>query len=278
MRILHRALMAAALITGVVAAQSADRFDVASIKRAAPASADGIVDVFPGRLWVPNGSVRSMVVAAYGINREQLAELPDWGVRDRFAVTATFPPGTKPTQAEVMVMLRNLLADRFALVTHFEDRPAAVYALVVARKDGRLGRWLSPSKTHCAEGVAERQKQVFQIEAPPSRVSPDSKRPPCGIRRGRDFLTGGAQSTADIAKSLEIDVGKPVLDMTDLSGRFDFDLKFTRPAGIQPDSIVPDDAPIIFTALQEQLGLKLESRRLPIRTLVIDRLEQPTED
>jgi hypothetical protein len=64
MRILHRALIAAALITAVAAAQSPDRFDVASIKRADPASADGIVDVFPGRLWVPNGSVRSMIVAA----------------------------------------------------------------------------------------------------------------------------------------------------------------------------------------------------------------------
>jgi uncharacterized protein (TIGR03435 family) len=149
---------------------------------------------------------------------------------------------------------------------------------VTARKDGRLGRWMAPSKTDCAEGIAERQKQVFQIVAPPSRVSPDGKRPPCGIRRGRDFLTGGAQSAADIAKSLEIDVGKTVIDMTDVVGRFDFDLKFTRPAGIQPDSVVPDHAPIIFTALPEQLGLKLESRRLPVKTLVIDRLEHPMED
>ena len=165
-------------------------------------------------------------------------------------------------------MLRALLAERLHLEAHLEMREQPVYELVFARRDRSLGPQIIRTERNCAEAAAARDAGQ---PAPP--LAPASNgAPPCGIRANRgEFLAGGI-TMEGLARNLASRAGRVIFDRTGLTGYYQVTLTFA------PD-IAGDasDAPTLFTALQEQLGLKLEPARAPLQTLIIDRVERPTE-
>jgi uncharacterized protein (TIGR03435 family) len=183
--------------------------------------------------------------------------------------------------------MRAMLADRFKLVVHFENREQPVYDLILARPDKRLGPAIKPSDVDCvARDAAERAAREAAMAAgqalsPPTvpPFDPSASTPPCTRRR---LGTGweGDFTMAALAQLLRADAGRRVIDKTGLSGSYRLSFTFERSAsGRGPDvAAAPDALPTVFTAVQEQLGLKLESSRASRETLIIDRLERPTEN
>lgn len=193
----------------------------------------------------------------------QMIGAPAWINTERYSIRAKPPAGTPP--AAMSVMIRNLLKDRFQLATHLETREQPIFHLVMARGDGRLGSDL--------------------------KVSPECQSPPCGTgRTGPGLLVGSGRRMAQLVTALSDLTGRPVIDKTGLTGLYDFTLKFTYegrmpglmgPLGVPAGTPAPaadPDAPSLSAALQEQLGLKLESARGPVEVVVIERFEKPTFD
>ena len=176
-------------------------------------------------------------------------------------------------------MLRALLTNRFGLMAHTETRDALVYALVRIRRDGPLGPQLTPSSLDCSKpggflrGNAGAGAPIAVVE-----------KPQCGIISNVDanggVLRGGGRSMADLARNLTGRVNRDVIDRTGLSGTYDFTLRWTPENFQNPaDNAGPSrDGTIIFTALQEQLGLTLEAQRGPVEFLIIDTVDRPTPD
>jgi uncharacterized protein (TIGR03435 family) len=270
------------------ASQSAmPAFEVASIKRNNSGEGFTTRGAQPGgRVTFVNIPLRQMIIAAYGVQPFQVIGGPSWITSDRFDVIAKAPEGVPPDQMNLM--LQSLLADRFKLRTHNETRELPVYALVKARTDGKLGAALKPAAVDC--GPAGRGRG-----GPPPPAAAGSGAPAPGpamgcramIAPGR--ITVGGQPIAQLATLLSQQVGRPVIDKTGLTGGYDFEVSFMPeggrggPAGPLPPGApalppIDPDAPSLFTALQEQLGLKLESERGPVEVVIIDTVEQPTED
>jgi uncharacterized protein (TIGR03435 family) len=172
-------------------------------------------------------------------------------------------------------MMEKALVERFGLKLHRERREMAVYRLVVARQDGRLGPRLTPSSVDCQQWFAEKKPQLGA--GGPSPVAPGGARPACMLMAQRRFITGGTQPISRLTPALESMTGRFVIDETGLKGNYDIDLEFapTIEAGGAPAA---DGAPSIFTALQEQLGLKLEADRRPMEVVVIDAIARPAAD
>jgi len=152
-----------------------------------------------------------------------------------------------------VAMLRAMLADRFRLVTHAETREAPAYALVLARKDERLGPQLRHAEEDCGA-------------SPAVKPSPDDGHP-CELQIGGE-IRGRGQRMDQLAKTLLQFVGRSIVDRTGLTGGFDFDIQASEIAG-------GDDLPSIYTAIQEQLGLKLEPIRAPVEFVVVDHIDHP---
>ncbi len=259
-------------------ATPAPAFEVASIKQAVP-PADGRIMVRmntdAGRLDYTNVSLRDIIRAAFKVRNDQISG-PDWLSSERYIIAAKFPAGA--TKADVPAMLQTLLADRFKLAFHKDSKVVSIYALVQAKGGAKL----QPADT------------------------------PGGMRmmmgpKGR-HLTGKV-TLAQLADALSNMEDRPVLDMTELKGAFDIDLEFTSengPEGMRQGMPGPGpglgpgpgqgpgqggpagegrphdenaDAPSLFTALQEKLGLRLEPRKAPVDLYVIDHAEKaPTEN
>jgi uncharacterized protein (TIGR03435 family) len=228
------------------------------------------------RYTATNTALRFVIATAYGIPVARVLGGPSWlgnatvEMRqvggDRFDIGATLPEGSAATQ--VPLMLRALLADRFKLVAHSEMRDAPTYALVVARADGRLGPRLRQASIDCEAATAAGK-------AIPS--SSPGERGPCATEIGGEIVGRGQRLTA-LARMLAFFAGRPVVDRTNLTGGFDFDLRFpeleTPPGGGSP----PDAGGGLFAAVQEQLGLKLDLIRAPLEFIVIDSIDHPTEN
>jgi uncharacterized protein (TIGR03435 family) len=201
-----------------------------------------------GRYIATNVTLSQLVRDAYGVQEFQIANQPGWFDAERFDVEAIMAAGAK--QEDAQLMLQALLADRFKLAFHREQRPAGVYALVVA-KDG-------PKLT----------------KADPSKCSNTTSG--CGFNASPTQIVGTSVSMGQLAFRLSRSLGRFVTDDTGLDGRYDLkvewprDNPFTEPGASASASI--------FAALQDQLGLRLESRRAPVETLAIDRAERPTEN
>jgi uncharacterized protein (TIGR03435 family) len=264
------------------------RFDVASIKpnTAGPTS---MLWAFRGRRFTARYvTLKQLTSTAYGqvehsLAAYQLSGGPDWLDADRFDVEATAPGvpdsprGTFPSP--LLAMLRSLLEERFQLQTHFEAKELPVFALVLARRDGTLGPRLRRRTVDCVAAGAETRE-------PRNLFNPAlAERRPCGGRMGLGLLTAGGLTMTNLASALESrvpGVDRVVVDRTGLAGTFDVDVtwRFETPADASAGLLPPPDpnAPTLFTALQEQLGLKLESTKAPVDILVIDRVEHPTEN
>jgi uncharacterized protein (TIGR03435 family) len=261
-------------------------FEVASVK---PTKVIRFVCGFqPGGRFMGAGTLQWLIACAYGIPqasaRLRMSGGPKWLNDDLFDIEAKaatdWPRGLGMTP-EMLSMLRTLLADRFMLRVHSEAREVPVYALVLARRDGRLGPWLHPTAGDCAAWIAGGRRGA----APPP-VSTDL---PCGRQMVNGLgIRAAAMTLSQLANLLSPRVERPVQDRTGLTGTFYVDLQWRPEQGAPgpPDTPpnpavagLPDSLPTsVFTALQEQLGLKLESTKGSSDVLIIDHVEQPTPD
>jgi uncharacterized protein (TIGR03435 family) len=222
----------------------------------------------PGGFRARNVTVRLLLRTAYRIQDSQLTGGPDWLDSDRFDIVAK-TDGTASSD-QLSSMLQALLADRFKVMIHKETRERSIYALVVAR-NGALGPRLQ--RRDCVPAA---------LPATPAA----SQELPCGrIMTGSGEVTFRGAPMSQIAEGLSGYVGRVVADRTGLSGNYDLTLQWTPErlpnANQQPGSDVPAIDPnglSIFTAVQEQLGLKLQPAQGTVNVLVIDRVEHPTEN
>jgi uncharacterized protein (TIGR03435 family) len=259
----------------VVAAQDAARFAVTSVKpnRSGPGPRDAGFGP-DGRFIATNVPVRVLIAIAYGRPQQPLADFqvvggPDWASSDHFDVAATVE-GSQDSSGpapEMLTRLRSLLADRFGLVAHRETRTLPVYALRLDRSDRKLGRELRLSGLDC--GARQNSGDV-----------PAGDPPPCGAMLAPGLLASGGMTMEQFATALSRFVNRVVVDQTRLKGYYEAQLEFTpdRVGGLElpPDfQPPPTDAPSLFTALREQLGLRLVSTRGPVSVLVIDRIDHP---
>jgi uncharacterized protein (TIGR03435 family) len=248
-------------------------FEVASIKPASPDAQGFSIQLVPGGgLNMTNVPVRTMIALAYGVRDYQVTGCPGWAETGKFDIKAR-PERTavngqedlaKMTEDQMKTVrdqsnerLRGLLAERFGLVVHKETKEQPIYALVLAKNGPKL-------------------KEVQEAGARP------------GLRMERGRLQGMAAPMDIFAMSLSNAMGRPVVDKTGLLGKYDFVLEWTPDVGAGGNSqgfgdgiTSPGPAPggpTIFTATQEQLGLRLDSQKGPVPNIVIDRVEKPSEN
>jgi uncharacterized protein (TIGR03435 family) len=221
-------------------------FEVASIK---PSQTR-----LPGPTWsgARQESVRGitafiLIEGSYSLNSNEVIGAPAWTTSDQFDINAAFDG--EATQDRLNAMMRTLLKERFALNAHFDTRELPTYRLVLARAEGRLG----PQLVKAMECDAQNRAR------------------PCGMRASAGELMVSGKPIRYFLDYVESIVGRRIDDQTGLAGNFDLTLAWSRG---------PNDTqhPEIFTALQEQLGLKLESTRGPVKLLIIDSIEHPTPD
>jgi len=242
-------------------------FAVASVKPNKSGETTSFLERRPGgNFAVGNMTLRGLIYFAYGIQGFQLVGVPDWVATERFDITAKAAADVPPTPigqtSPEALMLRSLLEDRFRLSAHRETRDLPIYALVLARADGRLGpRLRQTTSDYCAKRL-EAAGKAGDTPIP-------SGGPVCGFRPSVNELTAGAVPMNEFARFLALNTGRIVVDRTGLTGVWDFDLKYSPPNAPNPDP----DPPSIFTALQEQLGLRLDATTGPVEVLAIDRVE-----
>lgn len=235
-----RVSAATILIAVTLGAQSRPEFEVASIKAANSGAGRSSTKLTPGAVIIENAPLMKCIALAYGISEDRAGAIaaPDWLESERFDIEVKFPPNTP--QDQVRVMFQNLLADRFRLKVHRESREGTVYVLVAAKN--------GPKLKQSAPGT-------------PGRV---------GLTAGRLSAQAAPMSAlADRLSSAPFQLGRQVMDRTGLTGLYDFTLEW------MPD--VPgqsEPGPSLFTALQEQLGLKLETQKAPVDVLVVDSVEK----
>jgi uncharacterized protein (TIGR03435 family) len=252
-------------------------FDVASIRENTSVS-DNSRMTTAGRFTVVDTPLWFLILEAYGLKGHELIDAPDWTGTTMYDIVATYPPGTAPSDAERRLMMQQLLAERFQLRIRRERRDTDVYRLVLARGDGRLGPQLVRSGVDCEQWVAEKRPQVGA--GGPSPV-PGGRRPACMMSVSRQgFLTGGTRTMTELSLALQALAGRPVLDATGLTGTFDVDLVWAAAStdlARSPDAGSPVGGSL-FTAVQEQLGLRLEPGRSPIDVVIVERVERPSPD
>ena len=263
-------------------------FEAASVKPNNSGESDTSLRPQPsGRLTATNAPVQLFISYAYQLQQFQLQGAPSWLRSVRFDLNATLgrevpvaPVGSdQPTP--LMLALRTLLAERFKLAVHWETQDLPIYALVLARPDGKLGPNMRPAAADCtalsaASAAAAKEGRTLPLNTP-DRVA-------CGMRNSAGRFQFGGNPLSLFAMGLSNQVARTVVDRTGLSGNWDFEFTFT-PERVRQQTLAgnaaPDvdaNGPSIFTAIQEQLGLKLESTTGPVRVLVIDRVERPTPD
>jgi uncharacterized protein (TIGR03435 family) len=249
-------------------------FEVATVKPNKSGTMQANVGMLPDGVNFINIPLRGIIQLAFGINQpSKLAGVPDWAVTERYDINARAAGPVTPEERRLM--LQALLADRLKLVTRLEKREVAVLALMLARADGKLGQNLVESK-----GCIAPRDAAAQGAAPAGAETRICGPRPGGY--GRLILIGTPmqQFTALLGTMLS----RTVVDKTGLTGSYDIDLTFTPeqplPAGITLPGPAPDpNGPSIYTAVREQLGLKLESQRDQEEVLVIDHVErQPSEN
>lgn len=256
-----RQLIAILAATGLFAQTPArPQFEVASVK---PSEQNGTMYVraLPGGRLLVNAPVRLMIMNAYGLQFSQLAGGPDWLSSETWSVDAR--ADGNPTRDQLMPMLQSLLEERFHLKAHHESREASVYALTVAKNGPRL---TAPKDGTCATPVPG---------------EPEPAAPPCGRLRismspQGVLMEGGRAAMSELVRVLAIPLRSPVVDQTGLEGAYDIRLQFIDdgPGAVPP----PADAtsPGIYSAIEEQLGLKLKAAKAAIDVLVIDHIDRPS--
>lgn len=276
-----RCVAAILLFAVTAAAQSPARteFDAASIKRHVPEGQGGGVRTMPdGSLVATNMTLMQVLVNAYPSQAGEYIGLPEWVRAERYDIAVRPPAGA--TRDQMRGMWQALAADRMKLVAHDETDERPIYNLVLAHADRRLGPNLKKSTRDCD---AERSAPA-QPGAPPTFPTSDAEfLESCGMRYGNGRMLGGGMTMEVLARQLRDLAGRVVRDRTGMTGFYVVDFTFA-PAGQTGGSAAlsaaadPNEAVSVFTALQEQLGLKLESDKMPIQHVVIDHIERPSEN
>ena len=268
-------------------AQSPERlpsFEVASVKQNMSGGSRTRMQTQPGgRLIVTNARLKGLIATAFDMSEPQslidsrILGGPEWIGSERYDINAKanteFKPSPDGPPRELLLMIRSLLEERFRLKAHRETRELPIYELVVARADRRLGPEMRKPAADCDAAIA--------AGIPPPRQPGEP--PPCGLMGGPARTIAGGATMQQLVGNLSNRVERLVVDKTGLAGRFAFTLAWTPdriPTEAPPPGIPPIDpnGPSLFTALQEQLGLKLEPAKAPMDVLVIDSVEHPTAD
>ena len=269
----------ALLGTGLHAAPAAKVFEVSTVKPNTTNDNRVMLRIPPGGNFTATGVTLKLLLAeAYGVRDFQITGGPNWIDTDRWDIVAKAEGvvGQIPIE-ELRPMLRKLIEERFHLKVNVEQKETSVYALVV----GKNGAKLRPTEVQPAPPQAAES-------GPPQ----DLKKGPQGpmLRFGRGEIIAKKITVKMLAQPLGQMLGRPVIDKTELTGEYDFDIKFTPEPGQGaflpggpppgPEAAPPGDAtgPSIFTALQEQLGLRLDSQKAPVETIVIEHVDKPTEN
>jgi uncharacterized protein (TIGR03435 family) len=304
------------LASGLACAQT---FDVATVKPAAPPTPNGRGMILigrptggpgtkdPGRIHYPFTNLKSLLQTAYNVKDFQISG-PEWLATERFDIQATMPPET--TKEQFAVMLQNLLSERFKMTVHRDTKELPMYTMIVGKSGPKLKE--SPPETPAAADADDTPKLPPPLP-PPGQMKFDAAgfpimpAPPGGGRGGmfnmmmpgRARLIATRQTTQDLADRLSSVLTKPVTDATGLNAKYDFTLTYSTdglasggglflgppPGGggggeearkNMPEVEAPQD---LFSAIQAQLGLKLEPKKGPVTLIVVDKAEKtPTEN
>ena len=296
--------LSGALVVSLIPAHAqSGGFEVASIKPSnpnptGPLGATPLVLPALGRLTAQNVTLRILVMAAYQKQPFEIAGGPEWQNADKFDINARAENSTLTTD-QMLELLKTLLADRFKLKVHTETREVPIYALVVARSDGKLGAKLKPSTETCPDFKAQQQQQLEALakgglsalaamRPNPGETKPCSIMPiPGAAGPGSIGIKGTGQALSTLTLMLTQIAGRPIVDKTGLTGPFDFEFAISLQTLMQlyaelgvnvPMPPGLPEGPSLMTVLQEDLGLKLDSQRGPGEVLVIDSAERPTPD
>jgi uncharacterized protein (TIGR03435 family) len=289
------------LIAALAVITSAQKFEVASIKPNKENDHRVMIGMAPGGRFTAHGvTVKQLISMAYGVRDHQLTGLPGWAESERYDISAkpegappenAAPPNRMPSEAEMQTqqekmraMMKDLLADRFGLKVHPETKEMPVYALVVAKNGSKLEESKEGAppivdfggRGPMAGGRGPGSDDVRQTRGGPM------------MRMGRGQITAQDMRMPMLVEQLSRTLGRNVIDKTGLTGKYDVKLNWTpdesQPAafpggdGPRTDAATPETGPSLFTAIQEQLGLKLESQKGPVEVIVVDHIEKATEN
>ena len=243
-----------------MAANANPAFEVATIKPSDPARPQQIITLRGAEVITTNVTVHDLINLAYWLHPKQLSGGPAWTESDKFDMAGKPDVPGQPNVDQMKMMIQKLLADRFQLKFHFEKRELSVYAVRIAKTEAKITRSQDDPK-----GLPG-----FYFGRTPSGTTLTFRNSPM------------SQVTAVLQNFLD----KPVVDQSGLSEKYDFTLTFTLdPAqaarlggALPPAADNPDAAPDVFSAFQQQLGLKLESTKAPTEVMVIDKVEKPSEN
>lgn len=248
------------------------RFEVASIKPGggSPPRAEAT----PGRFLNENMPLLSAVSLAFDVPLNQFAiPLPNLA-REPFTIEGRMPVNTSAT--DLKLMLRALLIERLKLRVHVETREQDGFALMIARRDGKLGGQLRPSPVDCRARM-EAARRNDPVPPLPAGFKP------CDIKLGPGLIDLTGMPISSLTQWLSNAAGRPVADKTGLTRTFDIELRWSPSLSGAPRADVEParpvgDGPSLFTSIQEQLGLRLESTKISVDYLVIDHMERPRPD
>jgi len=256
------------------------QFEVTSVKEVKDgftrSASSTIKSGLPDRFATTNVPLFFIILYAYDLPGHQLVGAPDWTWDRSYDVVGTYPGGRRPPANDRRLMVQQLLADRFGLKVHREQRDLTAYDLIVARKDGRLGPQLHKSDMNCAAWIKDGRPK--QAPGPPSPVSASGARPVCDMLTTRKWMTGGARTMQDLAGPLGALLDRPVADKTGLTASYDIDLQWA-PTDLHAEEAAGEtssEGPSLFTALEEQLGLKLVAHKEKFDVVVVDAISPPS--
>jgi uncharacterized protein (TIGR03435 family) len=234
-----------------------DAFEVATIKPVEHEAKSSRYITMQGnnRFVEKDYTLKLLIAAAYNLNSKAISGGPGWIESDHYDIAAVTPGEVRPTHDEQMSMLRSLLADRFKLTFHREQKEFSIYELEVAKGGPKLKPSTAPP------------------DDPPQLIST--------VYPQRMVLPARNATMSDLTSLMQrAMLDRPVVDKTSLTGRYDFDLEWapdeTQFGGEVPTASADAPSPPLFTAIQQQLGLKLEATRGPIEALVVDAAERPS--
>lgn len=232
-------------------------FEVVSIKLSRPDATERGTRLQGGKVSMLNMSLADVMGFVYDLHPQQFIALPAWATTERYDITAKAEGEGQPTMDQLKVMLRKLLAERFQLASHTDHRDLPVYSLTVAKGGSKISTNDAKSATTAIIG------------------------------RGPGSVLFTDVTMDDLAKMLQSGaLDRPVINQTGLAGKYDFSLVWTPPqlanAPPNPNALAPADRaeapPDIYTALQQQLGLKAEGTKLRIEVLMVDKVEKPSDN
>ena len=249
-------------VSGVLAQPTAQRpkfdaFEVATIKPVDPDAKAGRYIVMQGthRFVEKAYTLKLLIAAAYDLNPRTISGGPGWIESDHYDIVAVTPGEIRPTHDEQMSMLRDLLTERFKLTFHREEKVFSIYELQIVKNGPKLKASTAPP------------------DDPPALIST--------VYPQRIVMPARNVTMSDLTRLMQRAIlDRPVVDKTGLSGRYDFDLEWapdeTQFGGEVPPASAEAQAAPLFSAIQQQLGLRLEATKGPVQALVVDRAERPS--